>query len=420
MQIKKENTKGFNLYTIKTEKFKICHIEIIFRNNVNVNELTIRNVLFDTLIESTKKYPTNRLLKIRIEELYNANIYTVTSKNGNSVLTSVCLDFLNPEYSEESIIEDSIKLLFEVIFNPLVINNEFDNNTVEYIKNRQFSDLKSIIENPTRKAIINALKTLGNTPTSYDVSGNIKDIPKINTSNLYEYYKKVLEKDYIDIYAIGNMDMEKVSNIIKKYNKFTTIKNHEITYFTKEEKRKEIINYEDTTYNQTNLVCFLNLNNLTEYEKNYVANIYNIILGGGSLQTKLSKKLRINNSLCYNVSSTYLKYDNLIMIYTGITIGEEEKAIKLIKDTLKEMKKNITDEELKEAKELIQTSLKMIPDSPGRIIDNEFFYNLGLIDKLDTRIEKFKEITKEEIYNLSNKISLCNIYCLRGNTNEEN
>lgn len=421
MQIKKETNKSYNLCTIKTEKFKMCHIEVIFRNNVNVNEITIRNVLFDTLIQSSKKYPTSRLKKIRLEELYNASIYTVTSKNGNAILTSVCLDFLNPEYSEDSIIEDSIKLLFEFIFNPLVTNNEFENNTVEYIKNRQYSDIKSIIENPTRNSIINALKSLGsNTPTSYDVSGNIEDVSKINPSNLYEYYKKVLDKDYIDIYAIGNMDMEKVSNIIKKYNKFNTIKNHEITYFTKEEKRKEITNYEETTYNQTNLVCFLNLNNLTEYEKNYVANIYNIILGGGSLQTKLSKKLRINNSLCYNVSSSYLKYDNLIMIYTGITTGEEDKAIKLIKEAIKEMKKNITDEELTEAKELILTSLKMIPDSPGRIIDDEFFNELGLIDKLDTRIEQFKEITKEEIYNLSNKISLCNIYCLRGNPNEEN
>lgn len=420
MQINKENYKGYNLYTIKTEKFKTCHIEIIFRNNVNVQEITIRNVLFDILIESTKKYKTNRLLKLRLEELYNACIYTTTTKTGEAIITNLCIDFLNPEYSEESIVEDSLKLLFEIIFNPLVYNNEFENLTLEYIKKRQESDLKSIIENPTKKAIINALKTLKSTPTSYGTNGNIEDLHKINTSNLYEYYNKVLENDYIDIFIIGNLDMDKTSNIIKKNNKFNTIKNHKFNIYTKEIKRKLIKTTSESSYNQSKLVIFLNLNNLTTREKNYVSNLYNIILGGGSLQTKLSKKLRIDNSLCYNVSSSYLKYDNLIMIYTGITINEEEKAIKLIKECIKEMKNNITDDELSEAKELIITSLKMIPDSPGRIIDNQFYNELGLIDDLQTRIETFKEITKEEIYNLTNKITLCNIYTQRGNINEEN
>lgn len=420
MQINKQNQKGYNLHTIKTEKFKTCHIEIIFRNNVNVHELTIRNILFDALVESTKKYQTNRLLKLRLEELYNACIYTTTSKTGEAIITNLCIDFLNPEYAGDTIIEDSIKLLFEIIFNPLVYNNEFDKQTLEYLKIRQESDLKSIIEHPTKKAVINALKTLGDTPTSYDTNGNIEDLYKINPTNLYEYYKKVLENDFIDIYIIGNLDMEKASNIIKKYNKFNTIKNHNFNIYTKEVKRKQNKTLSDTNYNQSKLVCFLNLNNLTTKEKNYIANIYNIIIGGGSLQSKLSKKLRIDNSLCYSVSSSYLKYDNLIMIYTGITITQEEQALKLIKECIKDMKNNITDEEISEAKELILTSLNMIPDSPGRIIDNEFYKDLGLIDDLDTRIETFKEITKEEIYNLSNKITLSNIYIQRGNTNEEN
>lgn len=420
MQINKQNQKGYNLYTIKTERFKTCHIEVIFRNNVNVGELTIRNVLFDILVESCKKYSTNRLLKLRLEELYNACIYTTTSKTGGAIITSLCIDFLNPEYAGESIIEDSIRLLFDVIFNPLVFNNEFDKQTLDYIKNRSESDLRSIIENPTKRAIINALKTLGDTPTSYDTNGNIDDLYRINTSNLYDYYNKVLENDFIDIYIIGNLDMDRACGLIKKYNKFNTIKNHEFNIYTKEMKRKLVVNSSDSNYNQSKLVCFLNLNDLSVREKNYVANLYNIILGGGSLQTKLSRKLRLDNSLCYNVSSSYLKYDNMIMIYTGISINQEDKALRLIKECIKEMKSSISDEELSEAKELILTSLKMILDNPGRIIDNEFYKELGLVDDLDVRIDTFKDISKEEIYDLANKVSLCNVYIQRGNIDEEN
>ena len=100
------------------------------------------------------------------------------------------------------------------------------------------------------------------------------------------------------------------------------------------------------------------------------------------------------------------------MISTGIDINGEEKAIKLIKEAINEMKNNIN-----ESKELILSSLNMLEDSPGRIIDNEFYINLGLIDKLENRINNFKEITKEDIYNLANKINICTIYSLRGNLN---
>lgn len=420
MLLNKENNGSYNLYTIKTERFKTCHIEIIFRNNLVPEDLTIRNILFDTLLESNKNYPTNRLLNIKLEDLYNASIYTVTNKVGNMILTNFCMDFLAPKYSDDKIIDDSFKLLFDLIFNPLVSNKEFDKNTVEYTKIKLESELKSIVENPRKIAILNALKTLEDTPTSYNTNGNLEDIPKINNCNLYNYYEKVIQNDYIDIYVIGNLDMDKVSKTIKKYQKFDIIKNHEIKVYTKEEKRKLIKEVKNTNYFQTNLVYLLNLNNLTEYEKNYVANIYNIILGGGSLQTKLSKKLRIDNSLCYNVQSSYLKYDNLIMISTGIDINKENKANKLIKEAINEMKDNITNEELSEAKELILTSLNMLNDSPGRIIDNEFYINLGLIDKLEDRINNFKNITKEDIYKLSNKINICTIYSLRGNINEEN
>ena len=56
MLLNKENYGSYNLYTIKTDRFKTCHVEIIFRNNVVPEELTIRNVLFDTLLESNKNY----------------------------------------------------------------------------------------------------------------------------------------------------------------------------------------------------------------------------------------------------------------------------------------------------------------------------------------------------------------------------
>jgi len=110
----------------------------------------------------------------------------------------------------------------------------------------------------------------------------------------------------------------------------------------------------------------------------------------------------------------------MILISTGVDVSGEAKAIKLIKDAINEMKTTITDEELSEAKELILTSLKMTEDSPSRMVDNLLYHDLGLIDVLEERLVNFKKVTKEDIYNLANKINICTIYSLKGSLNEKN
>lgn len=49
MVFKDYKMKGYTLHTIKTDKFKMCHVEVIFRNNVVKEEITKRNLLFDML-----------------------------------------------------------------------------------------------------------------------------------------------------------------------------------------------------------------------------------------------------------------------------------------------------------------------------------------------------------------------------------
>ena len=65
----------------------------------------------------------------------------------------------------------------------------------------------------------------------------------------YNYYEKILNDDYIDIYVIGSLDMDKVSNLIKKYNSFFNEKideNVEIFKYIKLENQKPIpVKYKD-------------------------------------------------------------------------------------------------------------------------------------------------------------------------------
>lgn len=422
MIYKTYKTNSYNIYTIKTDKFKTCHMEIIFRNNIKKEEITKRSLLTELLVENTSKYNTRRKMIIELEDLYNSYFYGITNRVGSSILTAFCFDFINPKLVNEKI-DEFIKFPLEAILKPNVSNDEFDITTFEYIKERVKKDIESIVEEPKNYSISKLLENMcKNTESKININGYIEDLDNINNSNLFDYYKEMIKHDYIDIYIIGNLDMDNVSKIIEDNFKINILKSHKVNY--------NIINksinvpkkiYDYYPFSQENICIGYNIENPTDFEKNYVAHVFNNILGGGSLESKLYQTLRNENSLCYNCVSLYQKYDNLIILHTAISKENENTAINLMKKAMSDMKKgNITTKEIDNAKQLIITTINISLDVPGRIIDNYLFKNLYGLEDLDTRVQKYNKVTKQDIMNFAKKIKLNTILCVRDGENERN
>ena len=415
-------TNTYNIYTLKTNRFKTCHMEIIFRNNIKKEDVTKRSLLTEMIVESTKKYNTRRKMSIELEHLYNAYFYGITNRVGSSVLTSFCFDFVNPNLVNEKI-DSFIKFPLEAVLNPNINNNEFDITTFNYIKERVKKDIESIVEEPKSYSINKLLnKMCVDTESRININGYVEDLDLINNCNLYEYYCDMIKHDYVDIYIIGDIDMDKVSSIIKNNFKLNILKSHKVTYEVNNKiVKKERKIYKYYPFSQENICIGLNIKKMTSYEKNYVAHIYNMILGGGSLETKLYNRLRNENSLCYNCVSLYQKFDNLLILHTAVSNKNENVAIKLMKKALNDMVKgDISEEEIENAKKLITTSLNMSLDVPGRIIDNYVFENLFGLEKIDVRINKYNKVNKKDIVEFAKKIKLNTILCVRDGENERN
>ena len=107
-----------------------------------------------------------------------------------------------------------------------------------------------------------------------------------------------------------------------------------------------------------------------------------------------------------------------VLINTGINRPKIKEAIRLIKESLKEMINNITDEEMVNSKNHIISILIYSKDDLSRIIDNYFYTSLNELDDIDTRIKTYKNITKEELDKLNKKVSISLIYALEGGSNE--
>lgn len=418
MKYKTYNCNSFNIYTIKTDRFKTSHLEVIFKNVLKKEEIGTYSFLADMLSEGCKKYPRKKDLITRFEELYKIVIYASTMRVGNVIDLHFSLDFINPEYIEdEGYIEDVIKTLFEVILNPNVCNDEFDLKTFNIVKERLRREINSLKENPVKQSIKEAIKTMdSNSPTSYEILGTIEELENITPAKLYDAYKSLRKNFKVDVFLIGNLDMDNVASLIKKYfkNRYIVSDNFEVMVDNKETKKVKVKAMKSDNI-QTNLVMLFNLKNLSELEKNITLNCFNYLYGSGGLTSKLYKSIREENSLCYAINSMYLKYDKLLMVQISLDNCNVKKAISLVKKELKSMQNgNFSEEEVRDAINNMVISLDMSLDNNIAILNNYVFNIYDKLPSIEERKEYFKKLTKEDIVNVSKKVKLNTIFTLEG------
>lgn len=421
MEYIKYELGAYNLNVIKTNNFKTVRVEVKFRNVVKKEEITLRNLLKMVLIESTKKFDTERKFVIESEELYDLKLSSTSSRVGNFTTLSFNLTFLNEEYTEKGLHNKSLDFLMEVLFNPNVSNNKFDSLSFNNCVNKLEKSIMGRKDNKTKYSIFALLQHMGDYAYSYDQYGYLSDLKNIDEAKLYEYYKKVLMNDLVDVYVIGNVD----SNEIKEY----FINNFKINSFKKEKmnvlidevlprKRVKVFKEEDAV-NQTKIAIGLRFNDVSEYERKYVLYVYNEILGGSG-NSLLFDTVREKNSLAYYINSIAQGYDNLLIIYTGIDKDRVDLGLKLIKKTIKDIEKGkFTSDMFNNAINMITSSLKLSLETQSSVINNYYAMNILNSDDINTRISKFEKVTKEDVINFSKKIKMDTIFLLEGDYNEE-
>ena len=418
MKYEKIKMGAYNIHFIKTNKFKTTTISVNFREKIKKENITMRKFLFQMLTNNTLKYNTERLLEIKLEDLYSLILSHSNIKLGNYINSYIDIKFLNEKYSDKNLLYDSIDLLYEIIFNPNVIDNMFDTKNFNIIKNKLNLIIKSSKENTQKYALNKALEVMDkDDPISYSLWGYKSDLNKINEYNLYEYYKHVLNTNNVDIFIVGNVDKDTVINYINSKFKFNNTKKEIIKPFiTYKECNKLVKKTENMNLKQSKLVVICKLLNLNLFERRYVLPLYSSILGAGST-SRLFTNVREKESLAYTITSLTNSPNSILMIYGGIDINNYMKALDLINKEL--ILKNISNNELENAKKEIIASLETIFDSPASIIN--YYYGIEVFDadSINKKINSFSKVTKKDIENLGNKIKIASIYFLKGIKNEE-
>lgn len=419
MQYIREENESYNLHIIKTNKFKKMIIKVNFKAPIEKEKIVLRRLVPNILLESNAKYNTKRLLNIKTEELYNLSGGSRVVNSGNSIVTSFTQTALSEKYAK-GLFHDTVEFVSNIIFNPIIVDNHFNEEAFKHSRDILKEEMELLNENPMAYANEEAMKEIGKgTPIAYPLYGTEKELNFVKNKDVYRCYLDMINNDKIDIFLIGDIP-ENASKIVKEYFRFNGLRedsNHYINHKEFSEEYREI--KKTKPYNQSTLIIGYKVDNLTNFEKQYVMPIYSYILGGGP-DSRLFKNVREKNSLCYSIGSSYRLISNLFIISSGINASDYNKALKLIKEEVRKMANGeFNKNDIEKAKITFLSAYDEVPDSIYSILNDYINHEYLQTDLVMKRKEEIIKVTKEDIMNVIPKIHPEIVYLLEGSKEYE-
>lgn len=407
---------GFKLHVIKTNRFKTVFYSINIRFEDNKDSEVYTSLLSRMLIQTSSKFNSLREINTYCASIYDPSYNIRVLGSGSENILRLTSSFANEKYTEKGMLLKNLEFLTSFIFEPKIVDGGFDKEMFDIQKEKLLEYYKSMKDNPKEYAKgrlaeemqIKKYKVL-------KLDDLISGISNLSEVELYNFYQSIMSKGCLDIFICGDVDEKEVKKIFSKLIKFKGT-HKKINHLVKQHDFKDMPNIvvDKTNNTQSNLIIGFKLDNLSDFERNYVFVLYSWILGGG-MSSLLSQTVREKYSLCYYIYAVRQNLFETMKIYAGIDGVNFEKTCNLIQDELENMENgNFSLELFEGVKEIYYNSLIRIEDSQDDLVASyvsEIFINN---DSISDRKKNMSKVTKEDVMNLAKKVHVDTIYLLKG------
>jgi predicted Zn-dependent peptidase len=408
--------QGYTLHIVKTDKYKTNTLVMKMKAPLDQEIVTLRGLLPHVMQSSTKTYPNTTKLRTYLDELYGASFFTDLAKKGEYHIVNFSVEIANEKFLKDSepLLEKGLEFLSDVILNPNIKDDQFDESTVEKEKRNQKVRIQAVYDDKMRYANSRLVEEMCKDERfALHVNGMKENVDSITSRELYDYYQNVINEDQMDLYVIGDVDIEQVENFCDRL--FSLPERETVEVDSSEVKRKENIVKEKQDVKQGKLNIGYRTN--TQFgDKDYFAlQVFNGIFGGFS-HSKLFINVREKASLAYYAASRLESHKGLMMVMSGIEFKNYDQAVGIINEQLEAMRNgDFTDGEVEQTKAVIKNQLLETVDTSRGLI--EVLYHNAVSNKqidLKTWLSEVESTTKEEIIAAANKVELDTIYFLTG------
>ena len=399
---------------IKSRKFVTNAIAIYLTTKLDKETITMNALIPEILKRGSENYKTQLEISKKLEDMYGATFNFSREKVGNFFVMKFYINILENRYlpEEKNLAQEGINLLADIIFNPLKEDGVFNATYVQQEKENRKKEIESRKDDKDAYAYSRALEELmGDNPYGSFIYGDVEHLEKIDNKNLYEYYQKLLKECKIDIFVDGfDVDEITLPEIMKEYGnpEFKQLSDEVKNKLLNEVKEpKKVVDKLDVTQGK------IDIGLRVSDEDKYAILVYNQILGGDA-NSKLFQNVREKNGLAYTVRSTYSKYNNFIMIRTGIQLENFDKCLKVIEEQLADLQNGkITEKEITDAKECLYAALREVDESQLATINFEYSKStLADVDSIEEKENKIKAVTIDDVIRVAKGVSVNLIYYL--------
>ena len=378
---------------IQNKDFKKCILFISFPIKEN-NEAKIR-VLRSMAFDKSATYNTDKkIYEVNINN-YCLSYYGRIVAIGNSNFLELALYFPSYDSLGKDVLEDNLKFIKDIIYNPYLEDNAFTNKDVEDIKNiiknninRNFKDAMWYFKYRNDK-IIDEDEYLA---SKVNESPNLLD--EVTPEILYNLYKETISSSPL-IFLIGNIDVDSAKKKIKEV--LLDNKQEEIV-FEKKYKHycknipnvpEEII--EKTAFKSTGVAYNYKVKDLKNEKDIAVLTIVKNLLNSNSSRL-IYDILRKDNDLVYRCGAyCYSTFGTLTL--WAITGKDNIDNVKINFEKIMKEISNI--DFIKEKLELLLEEFKLDDD-----LIKENIYSILMQD-----VDKYIECKKETLYKLTKNIT---------------
>ncbi|MBU9714492.1 insulinase family protein [Bacillus tamaricis] len=382
--------------------------------------VTNRALLPFVLQSGTKEHPSRQEIRKALDDLYGATLNVDVSKKGEYHLMSFKMEVANEKYLADTnpLFEKGMELFASVLLSPKVENGEFDSTIMDGEKRTLKQKIASVYDDKMRYANKRLTEEMcEGEPFGLFVFGEEESISNVDGSSLYHYYQSAITNDNMDLYIIGDVQVDEMKKLVEKYFKGIQGENRSTDLLQVEQKQitspKEIIEEQDVQ--QGKLHIGYRTNTTYEDDEYFALQVFNGIFGGFS-HSKLFINVREKASLAYYAASRVESHKGLLIVMSGIESNKYEDTTKIINEQMEQMKSgNFTEDDLSQTKAVLKNQLLETMDVPRGFIELEYHNQLTTKKRqLSHWMEEIDKVTKEDIVQVAEKIQLDTVYFLKG------
>lgn len=419
---------GYQLHLLPSTKFKTIQMVAKFKAPLSKSTITKRALIPFLLQQGPKKHPNKMEFQKKLDDLYGAGLSIDGAKKGNHHILSFRFEVANQQFlsGESSVLNEAISLFNEVIFQPNVNENGFDSAIFEREKETLKKRIQSVEDDKMSYANMRLIDEMCQDELyRLHVHGYEEDLESLTAKNLYDYYQELLGQDELDIFLLGDFDIDDIKrrftsvvNREEQINDRSLAEEHEEKSTSKKQKPREVI--EKQAIQQAKLHLGYRTKTTYQDEDYFALHVFNGLFGGFP-NSKLFINVREKNSLAYYAASRIESHKGLLLVFSGIAPEDYNKARDIIELQMSEMKEgHFSESDVEETKELIVNQLLETLDNPQGIIEMLYQQVIGENNLTPEQlIDGIKQVTKEEVTQVAQKIEEDTVYLLTSKGEEQ-